>query len=106
MPPRLLASFPLRFRLDLTLATFAVMGSVIAILLPDRAPAADAPVSYAIAISTGSDLKLADPTSSVAPSAQAGRVLACRRMVSVGSLEIGTRCKPTTVVQVGLASQD
>lgn len=79
-------------RLDLTLVAFAVAGAAIAALLPARMPTDG---RYTLAISHGQDLRLAgrNETAGAPPDAGA-RVLSCRRVVSVGPVDVGTRCRP------------
>ncbi len=92
----------------MTLLAFALAGIAVAALLPQRSPPADSGGRYALAISHGDDLKLAatagraaanvmaiapeDATADATPDLGA-RVLACRRVISVGPLDVGARCK-------------
>lgn len=102
---------PLAFRprLDMTLLAFALAGIAVAALLPQRAPPADSGGRYALAISHGDDLKLAATAGRAAASVRAiapedatadlgARVLACRRVISVGPLDVGARCKSSDPV--------
>lgn len=79
-------------RLDLTLVAFALAGVAIAALLPARTPSDG---RYALAISNGHELRLAgrSKTSGTPPDAGA-RLLSCRRVVSVGPVDVGARCRP------------
>lgn len=112
-PPR-----AFRPRLDVTLLAFALAGIAVAALLPQRAPPADSGGRYALAISHGDDLKLAATagraTASVLAIAPANaisdatpdlgaRVLACRRVISVGPLDVGARCKSAERAATGSA---
>lgn len=92
----------------MTLLAFAGAGLAVALLLPSRTPPQTASPSYALAISSGIDLRLAGRhaaagTTSVAPGA---RVLACRRVVSLGALDIGARCRQGASNATGLVQGD
>ena len=81
-----------KLRLDVTLVAFAIAGAAVAMLLPQRAPIDG---RYALAISHGQDLRLAGRanTADTQPDPSA-RVLSCRRVVSVGPVDFGARCRP------------
>lgn len=88
------ASAGFRPRLDLTLVAFAAAGAAIAAWAPigqrDGAPSG----RYAIAISNGDELRLAAGRREAAQPADPGaRVLSCRRVVSLGPLDVGARCR-------------
>ena len=81
-----------RPRLDVTLVAFALASAAVAALLPQRSPVDR---RYALAISHGDDLRLAGSTSAAGPLADPSiRVLSCRRVVSVGPVDVGARCRP------------
>lgn len=97
MTRRLAARLPELPRLDFTLLVFALTGLGLALLVPQGPSGKPArPGSYAIAITSGDDLKLSarSATSAVqeldSPASQ--RVLACSNVMSVGGLDIGARC--------------
>lgn len=97
-----------RPRLDLTLVAFAAAGAAVALLVPPRAPATAPGGAYALAISAGDDLKLAATAAagSALDAPAHARVLACRRVMSVGPVDIGARCKPSAAPAGGLAQGD
>lgn len=79
-------------RLDLTLVAFALAGVAVAAVLPQRIPADG---RYALAISHGDDLRLAGRAESAGTLPDPGaRVLSCKRVVSVGPVDVGARCRP------------
>ncbi|MEQ1718924.1 MAG: hypothetical protein ABL907_23560 [Hyphomicrobium sp.] len=107
-------------RLDMTLVAFAIAGMAVAALQPARPPSAASGDRYALAISHGEDLKLAATAvrrtagipvgaSTTTPSGRGAdaalepgtRVLACRRVISVGPLDLGARCKPADAANAG-----
>lgn len=104
MSRRLLSRLPERPRLDFSLLLFALTGLGIALLVPEGPRGTPArPGSYAIAISTGDELRLATRGGGTADSAMqdlgtatapppAQRVLACSNVMSLGALDIGARC--------------
>lgn len=81
-------------RLDLTLVAFAVAGAAVAALPPLRTSAVPQEGRYALAISNGGDLRLAGggDAQGALPD-PAARVLSCRRVVSVGPMDVGARCR-------------
>jgi hypothetical protein len=104
----LLSLLPERPRLDLSLLTFALAGLAAALLMPVRDPVATQPGRYALAIAHGDDLKLAAKSAiAIAIEAPAtARVLSCRNVVSVGPLDIGSRCRDAVAVAPALAQAD
>lgn len=86
-----------RPRLDLTLVAFAVAGAAVAAMQPLRTYAGPQEGRYALAISNGGDLRLAAGAGANGAVVEpAARVLSCRRVVSVGPLDVGARCRTAT----------
>lgn len=105
---RCLSSLAFRPRLDLTLFVFAAAGLGIALLLPADATQEPHRGSYALAIATGSDLRLARGRIATDDTSLDGktRVLACKSVMSLGSLDIGARCRPAPNLAGALAQGD
>lgn len=79
-------------RLDMTLVAFALAGAAVAALMPQKAQLEG---RYALAIAHGEDLRLASGAGAAGWPPDAGaRVLSCKRVISVGLVDVGARCQP------------
>ncbi len=83
-------------RLDVMLVAFAAAGGLATLLLPEPAPAARGRQVYTLAIATGDDLRLARSSAVGESDFTARRALACRRILSMGPVDVGTSCRPAS----------
>lgn len=89
---------PLHLRLALVLLSFAVFGAAVSYLTPWQAGVAAS--AYAVAIGAGDDLALSRAGEALPSHARHGRSLACRDLVRVGPVGIGTACARPTSTRV------